>query len=115
MTLALTRHYQYRKAKNLVMMGLTIFATVVTLTPLFLVLGYLLYKGASSVNLAFFTRLPAPVGEVGGGMANAIVGTFELVILAALIGRADRRWRREFIPPSIAERDWRMRSGSPPT
>lgn len=83
---ALSRHYQYRKAKNLVMMGLTIFATVITLTPLFLVLGYLLYKGASSLNLAFFTRLPAPVGEVGGGMANAIVGTFELVILAALMG-----------------------------
>src|SRR5271167_4624639 len=85
-TLALTRHYQYRKAKNLVMMGLTIFATVVTLTPLFLVLGYLIYKGASSINFAFFTRLPAPVGEVGGGMANAIVGTFELVLLAGLMG-----------------------------
>ncbi len=86
MTLSLQRHYRYRKAKNLLMMGLTISATVVTLTPLFLVLGYLLYKGASSVNFAFFTRLPAPVGEAGGGMANAIVGTFELVILAALIG-----------------------------
>jgi len=85
-TLAPRRHYQYRKAKNLVMMGLTIFATVVTLTPLFLVLGYLLYKGASSINLAFFTRLPAPVGEVGGGMANAIVGTFELVLMAGLMG-----------------------------
>jgi phosphate transport system permease protein len=85
-TLVLTRHYQYRKAKNLVMMGLTIFATVITLTPLFLVLGYLVYKGASSINWAFFTRLPAPVGEPGGGMANAIVGTFELVITAGLMG-----------------------------
>src|SRR5271166_3192162 len=85
-TLALRRHYQYRKAKNSVMMGLTIFATVITLTPLFLVLGYLIYKGAASVNLAFFTKLPLPVGEVGGGMANAIVGTFELVLLAGLMG-----------------------------
>src|SRR5580698_1403293 len=85
-TMAMRRHYQYRKGKNLVMMGLTIFATIITLIPLFLVLGYLLYKGASSINLAFFTRLPAPVGEAGGGMANAIVGTFELVLLAALMG-----------------------------
>src|SRR6202790_4255954 len=85
-TLVLPRQYQYRKAKNLVMMGLTIFATVITLIPLFLVLGYLLYKGASSINLAFFTRLPAPVGETGGGMANAIVGTLELIILACLMG-----------------------------
>ena len=85
-TIALTRHYRYRKTKNLVMMGLTIFATVITLAPLFLVLGYLVFKGASSLNLAFFTRLPAPVGEVGGGMANAIVGTFELVLFAGLIG-----------------------------
>ena len=114
-TLALTRHYQYRKAKNLVMMGLTIFATVITLTPLFLVLGYLLYKGASSINFAFFTRLPAPVGEVGGGMANAIVGTFELVILAAPDGRADRRRRREFMSRSIAAPASPMRSASPPT
>jgi phosphate transport system permease protein len=79
-------HYQYRKAKNLLMMGLTIFATVITLIPLFLILGYLLYKGASSLNLAFFTKLPTPVGEAGGGMANAIVGTFELVLIACLIG-----------------------------
>src|SRR5260221_10460019 len=85
-TLVLRRHYQYRKAKKLVMMGLTIFATVISLIPLFLVLGYLVYRGASSLNLAFFARVPAPVGEVGGGMANAIVGTFELVILAALMG-----------------------------
>src|SRR5689334_17228093 len=85
-SLALSPHYQYRKAKNFLMMALTIFATVITLTPLFLILGYLLFKGASSINFAFFTRLPAPVGETGGGMANAIVGTFELVILAALMG-----------------------------
>jgi phosphate transport system permease protein len=85
-TMLVTPHYQYRKAKNLLMMGLTIFATVITLIPLFLILGYLLYKGASSLNLAFFTKLPTPVGEAGGGMANAIVGTFELVLIACLIG-----------------------------
>ena len=85
-TILVMGHYQYRKAKNLLMMGLTIFATVITLIPLFLILGYLIYKGASSLNLAFFTKLPAPVGEAGGGMANAIVGTFELVLIACIIG-----------------------------
>ena len=54
--------------------------------PLFLVLGYLLTKGFASLNWAFFTAMPAPVGEKGGGMANAIVGTFEVVGLACLIG-----------------------------
>ena len=63
-TLALTRHYQYRKAKNLVMMTLTIFATVITLTPLFLVLGYLLYKGASSINFAFSRMVSGGETEV---------------------------------------------------
>ena len=65
------------------MTGLTMAATVITLLPLFFVLAYLISKGFSSLNLAFFTHLPKPVGEVGGGMANAIVGTFELIGLAA--------------------------------
>jgi len=68
------------------MMGLTIVATVITLIPLFLILGYLLTKGASSINLDFFIKLPKPVGEPGGGMANAIVGTLELIGLSALFG-----------------------------
>jgi phosphate transport system permease protein len=78
--------YLYRKLKSDLMMGLTVAATVVTLAPLFLVLGYLIYKGTSSLNLSFFTHMPTPVGEPGGGMANAIVGTFELVALACLMG-----------------------------
>ena len=68
------------------MMGLTMVATVITLLPLFFVLAYLVSKGFSSLNLAFFTHLPKPVGEAGGGMANAIVGTFELIGLASLMG-----------------------------
>jgi phosphate transport system permease protein len=75
-----------RKLKSNVMVGLTVVATVLALIPLFLVLGYLLSKGASSVNLNFFTRMPAPVGQPGGGMANAIVGTFELVAVAIVMG-----------------------------
>jgi phosphate transport system permease protein len=79
------RNY-YRKIKNQVMIGVTIGATLLALTPLFLVLGYLIGKGASSVNWDFFTKMPAPVGQAGGGMANAIVGTVELVGLAMLMG-----------------------------
>ena len=80
------RRNYYRKIKNQVMVGVTIGATVLALIPLFLVLGYLIGKGASSVNWNFFTKEPAPVGQAGGGMANAIVGTFELVALAMAIG-----------------------------
>jgi phosphate transport system permease protein len=78
--------YLVRRIKNNVMMGLTVTATLLTLLPLFLVLGFLLVKGAASVNLAFFTHLPTPVGVTGGGMANAIVGTLELVAIACAIG-----------------------------
>lgn len=80
------RRRYYRKLKSHCMLGVTVAATVLALVPLFLVLGYLLGKGASSLNWAFFTRMPAPVGQRGGGMANAIVGTFELVGVAALFG-----------------------------
>ena len=80
------RHDRFRKLKSDLMVGVTIAATVVALMPLFLVLGYLLEKGASSVNWSFFVRMPTPVGQSGGGMANAIVGTFELVGVACLIG-----------------------------
>jgi phosphate transport system permease protein len=79
-------NYALRKFKSDFMMTITVAATIVTLIPLFLVLGYLLYKGATSLNWAFFTHMPAPVGEKGGGMGNAIIGTFEVVGIACLIG-----------------------------
>ena len=53
---------------------------------LFLILGYLVYNGGKSLNWDFFTKLPTPVGETGGGMANAIVGSLKLLLLAAVIG-----------------------------
>ncbi|MGA2412134.1 MAG: phosphate ABC transporter permease PstA [Candidatus Binataceae bacterium] len=83
---AALRRDRYRKAKSNFMVGMTIAATVLALIPLFLVLGYLLSKGATSLNWDLFTKMPAPVGQAGGGMANAIVGTFELVGIACLIG-----------------------------
>jgi phosphate transport system permease protein len=53
---------------------------------LFLILGYLLWNGGTSLSLNFFTQLPKPVGETGGGMANAIVGSLKLLFLAAIMG-----------------------------
>src|SRR5207245_1236527 len=59
---------------------------LLVVVPLHLVFYHVLKSGAGSINWAFFTQLPKPVGELGGGMANAIVGTFELLALAAVIG-----------------------------
>src|SRR5690242_20396402 len=81
----IAREYR-RKLKSDLMIGITALAALLALVPLFLVLGYLISKGASSLNLDFFIRTPKPVGEQGGGMANAIVGTFELVGMACLAG-----------------------------
>jgi phosphate transport system permease protein len=78
--------YQRRSAANHLVTGLAVVSTVVVLVPLIAILGYLLYKGASSLNWAFFTHVPAPVGEPGGGMANAIVGSGVVLGLASLLG-----------------------------
>lgn len=66
--------------------GLAILATILVVTPLIAIFVYLIYKGASSLNLAFFTQIPKPVGEEGGGMANAIVGSAVLLGIASLLG-----------------------------
>jgi phosphate transport system permease protein len=75
-----------RSATNNLVTGITILSTVVVLAPLVAILGYLLYKGFSSLNLAFFTHTPAPVGEPGGGMANAIMGSGVILALASAMG-----------------------------
>src|SRR5580658_3751927 len=76
----------WRKAVNAVMLTLTGVAAFGVVCVLFLILGYLIYNGGHSLNLNFFTKLPTPVGETGGGMANAIVGSLKLLFIAALIG-----------------------------
>jgi phosphate transport system permease protein len=76
----------WRKTVNVVMLTLTGVAAFSVVSILFLILGYLVYNGGKSLNWAFFTQLPKPVGETGGGMANAIVGSAKLLLLAALIG-----------------------------
>ena len=75
-----------RNAVNWLVTGLAVLATVLVIAPLFAILAYLVYKGASSLNLAFFTKIPAPVGEQGGGMANSIVGSAIILFLASLLG-----------------------------
>jgi phosphate transport system permease protein len=68
------------------MIGLTYLAAVLATLPLLLILAHLLKKGAASLSLSFFTNMPKPVGEAGGGMANAIVGTLILIGIACAIG-----------------------------
>jgi len=75
-----------RKIINGVMLSLTGVCAMVTVSILFSILGYLVWQGATSVSWSFFTQLPSPVGETGGGMGNAIVGSGRLLLLAALTG-----------------------------
>jgi phosphate transport system permease protein len=69
-----------------IMISLTYLAAVLATLPLLLILFHLLKKGASSISLDFFTNMPQPVGEAGGGMANAIVGTLILIGVACAVG-----------------------------
>ncbi len=66
--------------------SLAVLSTLLVIVPLAAIFIYLIIKGASSLNVDFFTKIPAPVGETGGGMANAIVGSVTLLALASLIG-----------------------------
>ena len=76
----------WRKGLSAVMMSLTGLCALLTVSVLILVLGYLAWNGATALHWSFFTNLPAPVGEAGGGIANAIVGSAKLLLVAALIG-----------------------------
>src|ERR1700728_1250743 len=75
-----------RNIANYLVSGLSILATIIVIVPLIAILFYLIYKGASSLNLAFFTHIPAPVGETGGGMANSIVGSGIILAVASVMG-----------------------------
>ena len=79
-------YHRWRKIKSTCVSGLCLMCALVVIAPLALLLFDLLSKGASSLDLNFFTQLPNPVGEAGGGMANAIVGSVTLVGLAGLVG-----------------------------
>lgn len=75
-----------KRVVNLIMLSLSGLCAVSVCAVLFFILGYLVWYGGRSLNWAFFTHLPVPVGEMGGGMANAIVGSAKLLLLASLIG-----------------------------
>jgi phosphate transport system permease protein len=76
----------WRKSLNIVMLSLTGACALVTVSVLIFILGYLVWNGGSSLSWNFFTKLPTPVGEAGGGLANAIVGSAKLLFVASLIG-----------------------------
>jgi len=75
-----------RKFVNYFMFSMTGLCALVTVGVLFFILGYLVWNGGSSLSWAFLTHLPTPVGERGGGMANAIVGSAKLLLLASAFG-----------------------------
>ena len=75
-----------RKLVNAVMLSLSGLCTVLVISVLFFILGYLLWHGGSSLSLDFFTKLPKPSGETGGGMANAIIGSGKVLLIATCIG-----------------------------
>jgi len=76
----------WRKSLNVVMLSLTGVAAFGVVSILFLILGYFIINGGRSLNWAFFTQLPKPIGETGGGMANAILGSLKLLFLSAIFG-----------------------------
>ena len=75
----------YRKFKNILFLVITLVAALAVLIPLFMIIQFVLVQGASSLTWSFFTELPKPVGETGGGMRHAILGTIYIVGLGALI------------------------------
>ena len=79
-------NHTWRKIKSTLASTIAFVSAILVIAPLGLVFFHLLVNGAGSVNWDFFTKLPAPVGAVGGGMVNAIVGSLELLALASAIG-----------------------------
>jgi phosphate transport system permease protein len=75
-----------RRIKSGIVSGLALLATLIVIAPLIAILFYLLKQGVTSLNWNFFTKIPAPAGESGGGMENAIVGSGVILALASAIG-----------------------------
>jgi phosphate transport system permease protein len=75
-----------RRITDHVMSGVAVLTVILVLVPLFAIFAYLIYRGVGSINWAFLTQTPKPVGEAGGGMANAIVGSGFILALASILG-----------------------------
>ena len=82
----MTPRLRWRKFVSGFMLAMTGVCALVAVSVLFFILGYLVYHGGTSISWNFFTKLPAPVGESGGGMANAILGSAKLLLIASLFG-----------------------------
>src|SRR5260370_8417076 len=82
----MTLRLRWRKLVSGIMLTCTGACAFVAVSLLFFILGYLVFHGGRALNWDFFTKLPTPVGETGGGMANAILGSAKLVLLASLVG-----------------------------
>ena len=78
-------HWRRRLSNGLALGTIAVGAFIVTV-PLFLILGTVLYRGLPALNWTFLTHVPKPVGEIGGGLANAIVGSLEILAVASIIG-----------------------------
>src|SRR6202162_3488756 len=77
---------RWRKFVSGFMLTMTGVCALIAVSALFFILGYLVYHGGTSISWSFFTKLPKPVGESGGGMANAIVGSAKMLLVASLLG-----------------------------
>ncbi|MGB2868039.1 MAG: phosphate ABC transporter permease PstA [Bacteroidota bacterium] len=80
------RNYWGRKVKNHAMTTLSILSVMAAVVPLFFVFFYTLSQGLGALNFDFFVQMPKPVGESGGGMANALVGTGILIGIGSAVG-----------------------------
>ena len=79
------RHTQFRIAANRIFQGIIIFLSFIIIAPLFLIILHIVINGVSAINWQFLVSLPAPMGEKGGGIANAIVGTFIIIIISSIL------------------------------
>jgi phosphate transport system permease protein len=75
-----------RRITDHAMTGVAVLTVAIVLLPLFAIFAYLVYKGIGSINWAFLTQTPKPVGEAGGGMANAIAGSMLILTIASVMG-----------------------------
>ena len=80
------RIYRWRKLKEKVMGAIALLCVLLAVFPLFMIFFYTLAQGIGAINIDFFIQMPKPVGESGGGMANALVGTLILIGLGSLFG-----------------------------